>query len=90
MRTTIFYSPLCGMAAGRDQISPEGTMKIYSIEVVTDLGRRVVKLEVPLSVDPSGGMPPHFRALTEMLWGVVHEVASQGPVLGASSPKAEA
>ncbi len=46
-------------------------MKIHSIEVVTDVGRRVIKLGAPLDVSPREGdvMPPHFRSLTELLWG---------------------
>lgn len=63
-------------------------MKIYSIEVETDVGRRVVKLAAPLDVEPHGEMPPSFRSLTELLWGVLREVASQGPLL--SPPRAEA
>ena len=63
-------------------------MKIYSIEVETDLGRRVVKLAGPLDVEPHGDMPPAFRSLTELLWDVLREVASQGPAL--SPPRAEA
>lgn len=63
-------------------------MKIYSIEIETDFGRRVVKLSAPLDVDPHSDMPPSFRSLTELLWGVLHEVASQGAAL--SPPRAEA
>jgi len=65
-------------------------MKIYSIEVETDLGRRVVQIAAPLDVDPHGDMPPHFRSLTELLWNVLRQVANQGPALAASAPKAEA
>ena len=66
-------------------------MKIYSIEVETDLGRRVVQISAaPLDVDPLGDMPPHFRSLTELLWNVLRQVAIQGPELAASAPKAEA
>lgn len=64
------------------------TLKIYSMEVRTDLGRRVVQLSAPMDVDPTGDMPKQFRSLTEMLWGVVCEVAKQGPAL--SPPKVEA
>lgn len=46
-------------------------MKIKSIEVDTDLGRRVVQVSAPMEVDPVGEMPPHFRSLTEMLWSVL-------------------
>ena len=65
-------------------------MKIFVIEVETDLGRRVVQLSVPLDVDPHGDMPPHFRSLTELLWNVLREASIQGPALAASGPKAEA
>jgi hypothetical protein len=46
-------------------------MKIMSLEVETDLGRRVVQLSAPLDVEPRGDMPQLFRSLTEMLWSVV-------------------
>jgi hypothetical protein len=65
-------------------------MKIYSIEVETDLGRRVVQISAPLDVDPHGDMPPHFRSLTELLWNVLRQVANQGSALTSSAPKAEA
>jgi len=63
-------------------------MKIQSIEVDTDLGRRVVQLSPPLEVDPTGGMPLPFRSLIELLWNVVHQVAVAGPSF--SVPKTEA
>lgn len=63
-------------------------MKIFSMEVETDLGRRVVQLAAPLDVDPRGDMPPHFRSLTELLWNILREVAIQQPAL--TLPKAEA
>jgi hypothetical protein len=63
-------------------------MKIYSIEIQTDLGRRVVQLSAPMDIEPTGDMPSHFRSLTELLWGVVCEVANQGAAL--SPPKVEA
>ena len=63
-------------------------MKIYSMEVQTDLGRGVVQLAGPLEIDPTGVMPPHFRSLTEVLWEVLCGVASQGSALAGS--KAEA
>jgi hypothetical protein len=63
-------------------------MKIYSIEVETDLGRRVVKLSAPLDVEPHGDMTTPFRSLTELLWGVLCEVAIQGDAL--APPRAEA
>jgi len=65
-------------------------MKILSIEVVTDLGRRVVQLSAPLDVDPTGDMPASFRSLTEVLWDVAREVAVHGDELSAAAPKAEA
>lgn len=68
-------------------------MKIYSIELATDEGRRVVQLAAPIEVDPkaeNAEMPPTFRSLTEMLWGIVREVAAQSPALAAAAPKAEA
>lgn len=65
-------------------------MKIYSIEVETDLGRRVVKLSAPIEVDPRGDLPPQFSSLVGVLWGVVQQVAIQGPELAAALPKAEA
>lgn len=63
-----------------------GIVKIFSIEVETDAGRRVVKLAAPIEVDARGDMPAHFRSLTEFLWGVLREVARQAPEV----PKAEA
>lgn len=55
-------------------------MKIYSVEVQTDLGRRVVRLEPPLDIDPPGTMPPQFRSLAELLWGVLCEYSTNPPV----------
>ncbi|HSX22296.1 MAG TPA: hypothetical protein VLE97_05925 [Gaiellaceae bacterium] len=63
-------------------------MKIKSIEVDTDLGRRVVQVSPPIDVDPTGEMPPHFRSLTELLWNVLRQVATDAQAL--SAPKAEA
>jgi hypothetical protein len=63
-------------------------VKIYSIEIQTDLGRRVVQLAAPIEIDPAGDMPAQFRSLTEVLWGVVCEVASNVPV--PTTPKAKA
>lgn len=54
-------------------------MKIYSIEVETDCGRRVVKLAAPIDVEALGDMAPPFRSLTEVLWGLLREVAAQAP-----------
>lgn len=65
-------------------------MKIYSIEVETDLGRRVVQLSAPLDINPLAEMPPQFRSLTEALWGVLQQVAIHGAELAASAPKVEA
>lgn len=63
-------------------------MKIFSIEVATDAGRRVVSLQVPLVVElqPESEMPVQFRALTDALWGLVREIAVQAP----EAPKVEA
>lgn len=63
-------------------------MKVYSMEIQTDLGRRVVQLAAPLDVDPTGDMPAHFRSLTEVLWGVLCEIAEKDLVL--TTPNAEA
>ena len=63
-------------------------MKIYSIEVETDLGRRVIKLSAPIDVDARGDMPKVFRSLTELLWDSVRNVAAMGRHL--TPPKAEA
>ena len=63
-------------------------MRIYSMEVETDLGRRVVQLSAPLDVDPQVEMPALFRSLTEMLWRVLCDVAAQGSSL--TPPKVEA
>jgi len=66
-------------------------MKIRSIEIETDLGRRVLQLSPPLEIDPTTEeMPPQFRSLTEMCWNVIRQVAIQGPELAATAPKAEA
>lgn len=65
-------------------------MKIYSIEVETNLGRRVVRLSAPLDVDPLADMPPQFRSLTAALWDVLQKVAIHGADLAAAAPKAEA
>jgi len=63
-------------------------MKIFSIEVETDLGRRVVKLSAPIDVDARGDMVPSFRSLTEVLWGLMREVELQAP--DPTTTKAEA
>jgi len=63
-------------------------MKIYSIEVMTELGRRVVELTAPIEVEPSGAMAPPFRSLTECLWGVLCQVTAMGSEL--FPPKVEA
>ena len=65
-------------------------MKIYSMEVQTDLGRRVVQVGAPLDIDPSGEMPPVFRSLTEMLWDVICQMSAKSTELSALAPKAEA
>ncbi len=63
-------------------------MKIKSIEIETDLGRRVVQLAAPIDVDPTGDMPPHFRSLTELVWEVLREFATHAHA--PTTPKAEA
>lgn len=66
-------------------------MKIYSMEVETDLGRRVVQPAAPFDVNPLADMPPQFRSLAEALWQhAIQQVAIQGAELAASAPKAEA
>lgn len=67
-------------------------MKINSIEVDTDHGRRVLQLSPPLEVDVTGEMPAALRSLTtDVLWGILQQVAIHGPELAAlASPKAEA
>jgi hypothetical protein len=65
-------------------------MKIFTIEVETDLGRRVIQLAAPIDVDPLGDMPVRFHDLIGMLWGAMHGIALQGPALAALAPKAEA
>jgi hypothetical protein len=52
-------------------------VKIYSIEVQTDLGRRVIQLSAPLDVAVEADMPGAFRSLTEILWGLLRKVATQ-------------
>jgi hypothetical protein len=59
-------------------------MKIYSLEVTTDLGRRVVQFSPALDVEPHGDVPLQFRSLPELLWGVLCEAAVQ------TAPKVEA
>jgi hypothetical protein len=64
-------------------------MKILAIEVLTDQGRRTVKLAAPIEVDARGDAPPpFFRALAETMWGLVREIARQQP--SSTTPKAEA
>jgi hypothetical protein len=66
-------------------------MKIYTIEVDTDLGRRVLQLSPPIDVDPTGEMPAHFRSLTtDVLWGAIKQIAIHGPELTAAAHKVEA
>ena len=65
-------------------------MKIYSMEVQTDLGRRVVQIATPIEVDPRGEMPAVFRSLTEMLWEGICQVSAQSAELAARAPKVEA
>lgn len=63
-------------------------MKIYTMEVMTDLGRRVVQLSPPIDVDPIGDMPQPYRSLAAVLWGVLCGAAEQPLV--PTVPKAEA
>jgi hypothetical protein len=63
-------------------------MKIYAIEIQTDLGRRVIQLAAPIDVDAQGDMPPAFRSLAEALWGLLREIADQAP--SPTTPMAEA
>jgi hypothetical protein len=63
-------------------------MKIRSVEVETDLGRRVLQLSPPLDLDPTDEMPAPFRSLTEVIWAVLRDYARQAPV--PTTPKAEA
>lgn len=65
-------------------------MKIYSIEIVTDQGRRVAEFAAPIDADPVGTMPPEFRSFPELLWGIVQKVALNGADLAAAAPKVEA
>ena len=65
-------------------------MKIFTITVETDLGRRTVQLSPPVDVDPVGDMPPKFRSLTEKFWNIICDIAAQGPAIAAAAPKAEA
>lgn len=63
-------------------------MKIISLEVNTDLGRRVIQLGAPIEVDPQGEMSPIFRGLTELAWKMICEVAADPA--SYAPPKAEA
>jgi hypothetical protein len=63
-------------------------VKIRSVEVETDLGRRVVQLSPPLDLDPTNEMPAPFRSLTEVIWAVLRDYALQTP--SPTTPKAEA
>ncbi len=63
-------------------------MKILSLEVNTDMGRRVIQLGVPVEIDPQGEMHPTFRALTELAWKVLCDVAQNAQAY--TPPKAEA
>lgn len=65
-------------------------MKIHSIEVQTDLGRRFFQISPPLDVDLTSEMHPHFRSFTEALWNKLREIAILGPAIATMSPKAEA
>ena len=61
-------------------------VKVRSIGVSTDLGRRVVQLGAPMDIDARGDMPPPFRSLTEILWGLLREISTQK----IEAPKVEA
>jgi hypothetical protein len=63
-------------------------VKIKSIEVDTDLGRRIVQISPPIDVDPTGEMPSHFGSLIELLWNVMRQVATDQKTF--SAPKVEA
>lgn len=63
-------------------------MKILSVEVETEHGRRAVKLAVPVDIDSHGDMTPTFQALTNVLWGLVREIDAQHP--SPTTPMAEA
>jgi hypothetical protein len=64
-------------------------MKINSIEVDTDLGRRTVQLSPTIDVDPTGDMPTHFlQAFTELLWNLMQQFARESSTF--SAPKVEA
>lgn len=63
-------------------------MQINSIEIDTDLGRRIVKISPPINVDSTGEMPPHFQSLIELLWNVMRQVATKPSEFQA--PKVEA
>lgn len=65
-------------------------MKIYSIEIETDHGRRVAQFAAPIDVDPLGSMPPQFRTFPDLLWSILQQVAINGTDLAATAPKAEA
>ena len=65
-------------------------MKIFSLTIETDLGRRTVQLSPPVDVEPFGDMPSKFRSLTAMYWKMICEIAAQGSALAAAAPKAEA
>lgn len=65
-------------------------MKIYSIEVDTDHGRRTFQFSPPLDVDPRGAIPPQVQSFPGLLWKLVQQLAVNGAELAASAPKAEA
>ena len=65
-------------------------MKIYSIEVQTDVGRRVAQFAAPIEVDPLGSMPEQFRSFPDLLWSILQQVALNGAELAAAAPKVEA
>jgi len=75
-------------------------MKIFSVSLETDLGRRTAQFAVPVDVEPlavplggesSSAAPPHFvSSVTELLWRIIREHALKGAAIAAAIPKAEA
>jgi len=65
-------------------------MKIYSIEIETDHGRRTFGFSPPLDVDPRGEIPPQVHSFPGLLWNLVQQIAVNGAEMAASAPKAEA
>lgn len=53
-------------------------MKIKSVEIDTDFGRRIIQISPPLEVDPASSMPEYFPTLIAMLWEMLHPEAFKG------------